>query len=168
MKRPDAVKRSREEGEAWIKRLEDDALTAADRRGLVLGLQVSLWLLLAFQEAKCSLKRLRVLWCGDQPKQRKEPSPEQAAGSRGDEGGSGGTAGVAQARGDSPQGEADPRRPGQGRWGAEASRGAAQAECRQEALAVGARCPVWGLGRLDRVPVRGRQTGRRAGAVSGP
>lgn len=152
MKRPDEVKLSREEGEALIKRLEDDALTAADRRVLVLVLQVYFWLLVALQEAKFSLKRLRVMLFGDKPKQRKEPSPEKAAGSSGDDGDSGGTAGVVQARGDSPQGEADPRRPGHGRWGAEVYSGAAQAECRHEALAVGERCPVCGLGRLYRVP----------------
>ena len=62
MKRPEEVTLSREDGEALIKRLEKDALTAEDRRVLVKVLTFYFCLLFALREVKLSLKRLR-RWC---------------------------------------------------------------------------------------------------------
>ena len=152
MKRPDEVKLSREDGEALIERLEGDALSADDRRVLVQVLQVYFWLLVAVQEAKFSLKRLRALLFGDKPSKRKEPPPATSSDSRNDDGGAGGAAGVSQAQGDSAQAAADKGRPGHGRQGAEAYVGAERVVCHHEALAVGERCPVCGQGRLYQLP----------------
>jgi hypothetical protein len=75
MQRPDEVKRSREEGEALIKRLDGDALTADDRRVLALVLQVYFWLLFALQEATFSLKRRRAMPFGDTPRRMLQGRP---------------------------------------------------------------------------------------------
>ena len=72
------------------------------------------------QEATFSLKRLRVMRCGDQSKKSKGPSPGKALGFREDNGGSGRAAGVSTSQGDSSQGSATPGRPGHGRQGGEA------------------------------------------------
>ena len=75
MQRPDEVTLSRAEGEALIKRLEGDALTADDRCVLVLVLQVYFWLLFALQEATFSLKRLRAMLLGDPPRRMLQGRP---------------------------------------------------------------------------------------------
>ena len=150
MKCPEEVPLSREEGEALIERLAGNVLTAADRQVLEQVLRWYFWLLFALQEARCSLKRLRTMVFGEQPKQHKEPLPEQASDSSDGDDGSG-VAGVAQAQGDSTREAAETRRPGHGRWGSQAYSGAARVECHHEALAAGERCPVCGRGRLYRI-----------------
>lgn len=50
MKRPEEVHLSREDGEALRKRLDGDALTAADRQVLGQVLQWYFWLVCALQE----------------------------------------------------------------------------------------------------------------------
>lgn len=147
MEQPDEVHLSRQDGEALIERLQGDALTAHDRRVLEQVLRWYFWLLFALQEARFSLKRLRAMVFGEQPKRRQAPLPDTASNaSDGNE-----DAGVAHAQGNSPQEAAGTRRSGHGRWGAEAYGGAARVECRHETLAAGERCPVCGRGRLYRI-----------------
>src|SRR5919109_2120164 len=80
MERPDEVNLSRHDGEALIKRLQGDALTAQDRRVLEQVLRWYFWLLFALQEARFSLKRLRNLLFGEKPSTR-QPSPPPGASS---------------------------------------------------------------------------------------
>ena len=150
MERPDEVHLSRAEGEALRTRLARDTLTAADRRVLDQVLQWYFWLLFALQEATFSLKRLRAMLFGEKPQKRKESPPDMSSDSSDGTRGSGAAAG-APTKGDSAQGAARLRRPGHGRWGAEAYSGAAREECRHEELAAGERCPVCGRGRLYRI-----------------
>src|ERR687885_1011493 len=88
MERPDEVHLSRQDGEALLKRLQDDALTAQDRRVLAQVLQWYLWLVFALQEARFSLKRLRALVFGDRAKKRpqKPSSGDVSASGDGTEG----------------------------------------------------------------------------------
>jgi transposase len=149
MQCPEEVRLSREDGEALRTRLAGDALTAADRRVLDQVLQWYFWLLFALQEARFSLKRLRAMLFGEQPKTRKAPPSDSSSAPReSDEDAS--AAGEPQARGDrtpvAPEG-----RPGHGRWGAQAYVGAQRVECRHATLTAGERCPVCGRGRLYRV-----------------
>jgi hypothetical protein len=157
MKRPDEIKLSQADGEVLIERLEGDALTVDDRRVLVQVLRLHFWLLFALQEAKISLKRLRMLLFGKKPKAPKEPPSGESSAS----GGGSGTwsAESSQAVGDAAENHAngsDPsdggRRPGHGRQGADAYVGAKRVECRHEELAAGERCPVCGQGRLYGLP----------------
>jgi hypothetical protein len=80
MEQPDEVHVSRQDGEAFIKRLQGDALTAQDRRGLAQVLRWYFWLLFALQEARFSLKRLRALVFGDRAKKRPQ-KPSSGSGS---------------------------------------------------------------------------------------
>jgi len=144
MKCPEQVQLSREDGEALRTRLAGDALTAADRRVLDQVLQWYFWLVLALQEATISLRRLRTLVFGKAPTAPASATfPVVGAGEEGVS---------AEARGRADVGaEASRRgghRPGHGRHGAEAYRGAARVVCRHEALRAGERCPVCGQGRL--------------------
>ncbi len=155
MERPDEVNLSRHDGEALIKRLPGDALTAQDRRVLEQVLRWYFWLLFALQEARFSLKRLRAMVFGDRAKKRpQKPSSGGVSGSGESAGGAGAT------RVEAPGAPADhastppssgERCSGHGRQGAQAYRGAAHVVCRHETLAVGERCPVCGRGRLYRV-----------------
>jgi hypothetical protein len=124
------------------------------------------WLVWTVQEAKLSLKKLRTLRGGPGPQLPTLCEPEAssvAASSRGDGEGSGdGSARAEQVEwstdaGSTPASVAaaaetsKPRgghRPGTGRLGAEAYKGAERVECRHEELAVGQRCPVGGQGTL--------------------
>src|SRR5215510_9310278 len=154
MKRPEEVTLSRAEGEALIERLEQNALSAEDRRLLVKILTFYFWLLFALREAKLSLKRLKAVVFGEKPKKPRPPS-------------SGGRLGGGRASGGEPQASASqgvptpappappekkPPLPGQGRQGAEVYRAAQIVECQHEELAVGERCPACGRGRLYRLP----------------
>jgi transposase len=145
---PDTMQLSREDGEALRTRLAGDALTADDRRVLDHVLQWYFWLLFALQEATVSLKRLRVMLFGVKPKKRQDRPAEPSEAPRDSDGGARGADGApAQgARAAAPQG-----RPGHGRRGAQAYRGAQPVECRHETLAAGERCPVCGRGRLYQV-----------------
>jgi transposase len=156
MKCPDKVHLSREDGEALRTRLAGDALTAADRRVLDQVLQWYFWLLFALQEATFSLKRLRALVFGE--KRRKHQTSPPGASSDASSGPGGTGSAPAHAMADTTQettaersSSAGERRPGHGRQGAEAYRGAEHVVCRHETLAVGERCPVCGRGRLYRV-----------------
>ena len=154
MQQPDAVRLHREEGAALIARRERHALTLEDRRVLVQLLRWYFWLLFALQEARCSLKRLRRLRCGDTRKKRQK-------GARGGSSGPGEGDGPSAHAGEKEtppgavaggQGMSGEHRAGHGRQGAEAYGGAERVGCRHETLAVGERCPVCGRGRLSRLP----------------
>jgi len=154
MQCPEEVKLSREDGEALRTRLAGDALTAADRRVLDQVLQWYFLLLFALQEATFSLKRLRGLLFGEKLKKRQTSPPPGASSDA--NGGPGGT-GSAPARAgadatQAPEARRSPaageRRPGHGRQGAKAYRGAEHVVCHHETLAAGDRCPVCGRGRL--------------------
>jgi transposase len=157
MKCPEEVKLSREDGEALRQRLAGDTLTATDRRVLDLVLQWYFWLLFALQEATFSLKRLRVLLFGEKPNTRKT-TPSSGVSSNAGNGPGGMGSAPAQGMPDATEAtdvERPPspgkRRPGHGRHGAEAYRGAEHVVCHHETLAAGERCPVCGRGRLYRV-----------------
>jgi transposase len=149
MERPEEVNLSRQDGEALIERLHRDALTAQDRRVLEQVLRWYFWLRFALQEARFSLKRLRALVFGEQPKKRHAPPPDPSAPPGGSEG-EGNVAETPKAQGDRAS-AAPANRPGHGRWGAQEYSGATRVECRHAELAVGERCPVCGRGRLYRI-----------------
>jgi transposase len=153
MQRPEEVNLSREDGAALIERLEDNALTTDDRRVLVKLITFHFWLLLALQEAKLSLKRLRSLLFGEQPKKRMARPPYKAPDSSDGDGDTGAARAVdlTKTDGKSSQEAAGNRRSQHGRWGAEVYSGAVRVECRHEELAIGERCPVCGQGRLYRM-----------------
>jgi hypothetical protein len=128
------------------------------------------WLAAAVKETKLSLKKLRTLLGGQGPQAPTRCEPEASsvsASSRGD----GEVVGAGSARaaeggqstaaGSTPESVAaagetsKPRgghRPGTGRLGAEAYKGAERVECRHEELAAGQRCPVCGHGTLYALP----------------
>jgi len=152
MKQPEDVQLSREDGEALIEHIEQNALSAEDRRVLVKVLTFYFWLLFALREAKLSLKRVKALVFGEKPK----PPPPPAAG-----GSAGGGSGSAPPTRDSQEvsvsaatslPEKKPPPPGHGRHGADVYRAAQRVECRHDELAVGARCPACGRGSLYRLP----------------
>jgi hypothetical protein len=150
MKRPEDVTLSREEGEALLARLEANALTGEDRRVLGKVLTFYFWLLFALREAKLSLTRLKTLVFGEKPKKREPPtlSGTSGEGSGGGIGtGAGGSPGEPATSTSEPTKE-KPRPAGHGRQSAEVYRAAQTVECRHEELAVGARCPACGRGRL--------------------
>lgn len=154
MKRPEDVTLSREEGEALIERIERNVLSTEDRRVLVKVLTFYFWLLFALREAKLSLKRLKTLVFGEQPKKR-EPPPSGGTPSGGSGSGSGVKTGAAPDVQTSSAAESTaekPRPPGHGRHGADVYRAAQTIACRHEELAVGERCPACGRGRLYRLP----------------
>lgn len=154
MKQPEDVRLSREEGEALIERIERNALSAQDRRVLVKILTFYFWLLFALREAKLSLKRLKALVFGEQPK---KPTPPSSGGTPsggsagGSEGATGPSHGVQAVSGSAPS-EEKPRPPGHGRHGADVYRAVTRVEGRHETLAEGERCPACGRGRLYRLP----------------
>ena len=150
MKPPEEVKLNREEGEALIERIKASNLGSADQGLLVKLIRVYFWLMLALQESKVSLKRLKVALFGEGRKKRGPPgggSGEIAAGTE-----------ITPAPAESPPtsseakssdaGSVAERRRGHGRWSAEAYPGAEQVVCRHEALAAGHGCPVCGRGTL--------------------
>jgi hypothetical protein len=146
---PDEIQLSREDGEAIRTRLIGDALTADDRRVLDQVLQWYFWLLFALQEARFSLKRLRALLFGEKRKQCKASPRDSSSAPRENEEDTR-AAGLQSTRsGHAPVAPED--RPGHGRRGAQAYRGAQRVECRHETLTAGERCPVCGRGRLYRV-----------------
>jgi len=147
MKRPAEVTWSREEGEAWLTRLEGEALTAADRRVRAQVLTVYFWLLFALREAKRRLPRLKGLVVGEKPKKREPPESGGGAGGGGT-GATGANPAGRQGAGEHGQAEANERRPGHGRQSATVYRGVQGVECRHEELAVGERCPACGRGRV--------------------
>ena len=151
MKQPEDVQLSREDGEALIERIEQNALSAEDRRVLVKVLTFYFWLLFALREAKLSLKRVKALVFGEKPK----PPTSGGTPSGGSGGGSEPPTRASQAvPAPAPVSPPAPKSPppGHGRQGADVYRAAQTVACRHEALAVGARCPACGRGSLYRLP----------------
>ena len=180
MKKPaDNVTLSAAEGEAMIARLSVYAPSRSDCEMLIQVLRWYFWLVATVREAKLSLKTLRTLLRGpgSKPPTLGEPAASSvSASSRSD----GERAGDGSARdevgGRSTDAESQPEavasaaetskpqgghRPGTGRLGADAYKGAERMECRHEELAVGQRCPVGGQGTLYALPagVEGRIDG---------
>jgi len=170
MSRPETITLSAAAGEAIIERLSVYAPSRSDCEILIQVLRGYFWLAAAVQEAKLSLTKLRTLLFGQGPKPLPRCEPEASSvstSSRGD----GEVAGAGAARdaegewstaaGSPPESVASAaetnkpqggHRPGTGRLGADAYKGAARVECRHEALAVGQRCPVCGQGTLYALP----------------
>ena len=151
MKQPEDVQLSREDGEALIERIEQNALSAEDRRVLVKVLTFYFWLVFALREAKLSLKRVKALVFGEKPK------PPPSDGSAGGGSGSGSTPPTRDSQEVSSPAAPLPAEqklppPGHGRQGAEVYRAAQTVACHHEELAVGQRCPACGRGSLYRLP----------------
>jgi transposase len=151
---------STQEGEALLGRLSVYAPSRSDCEVLIEVVRWYFWLVWLIQEAKTSLKTLRTILFGHDPKlpERLEPEVAPACAPASSDGEAVGTAPSRdEATGSSgnamspskPQGG---HRPGTGRLGAAAYGGATRAECRHEALAVGQRCPVCGQGKLYELP----------------
>ena len=158
MKRPDEVKLSRDDGEALMARIRASSLSGDDQRVLVKLIELYFWLIVALQETKISLKRLKRLLLG-RGTQRSEA--DGAADSGGRCGGESATSGPERSgcatESDADvgveRGEADqPRRRGHGRQGADAYTGAKRVVCNHDELQVGQRCPLCGCGSLYRLP----------------
>jgi len=148
MKQPEDVHLSREEGEARLERIEQNALSTEDRQLLVKLLTFYFWLLFALREAKLSLKRIKALVFGEKPKKPKPPSSGGATGN-GRPGEEVGPTSAAPGESSSPASLPSEKKsppPGHGRHGAEVYRAAQTVECRHEELAVGERCPACGRG----------------------
>jgi hypothetical protein len=163
----DTVTLSAAEGEALLARLAVYAPSRSDCEILVQVVRWYVWLVWTVQEAKLSLKKLRTLLCGQGPKPPTllcEPvAAAVSASSRGDSAVSGDGSARAEEVGGSTEAEATPasvaaagetrkprggQRPGTGRLGADAYKGAERVACRPEELAPGQRCPVCGHGTL--------------------
>jgi hypothetical protein len=152
-----------EDGEALIARVHRSNLPRADAERVEGVIRMYFYVVCALQEAKCSVKWLRSLLCGQRP----APSPEaSSAASQTDSHGLHASA-VRKAEADGATGNqappgASPRpervqptgghRPGTGCLDAAAYAGATRVECRHEELAVGQRCPVCGQGTLYALP----------------
>ena len=171
MSQPETITLSAAAGEAILERLAVYAPSRSDCEILIQVLRWYFWLAAAVQEAKLSLKKLRILLLGQGPKPPTLGEPEASsvsAASRGasevagnksvwDEEIAWSTAAGSQlesvtsaaAETSKPQGG---HRPGTGRLGAEAYKGAERVACRHEELAVGQRCPVCGQGTLYALP----------------
>jgi len=171
VKKPaDNVTLSAAEGEAMIARLSVYAPSRSDCEMLIQVVRWYFWLVWTVQEAKLSLKKLRMLLGGHGPKPptRCEPAASSVAASSGGESKVSGDGsardeaiGWSTAAGSTPASVAaaaetsKPRgghRPGTGRLGADAYTGAERVACRHEELAPGQRCPVCGQGTLYTLP----------------
>lgn len=165
MNRPEPINLSAEEGEAIIARLSVYAPTRSDCEVLIPVVQLYFWLIVALQEAKLSLRRLRNVLFGKSSNPQELPESEaQATPIEAPEPTEAGaeTARVDAVAGreDGSQGSSDTvspkpkggHRAGTGRLGADAYVGAERIECRHEELAAGQRCPVCGQGTLYELP----------------
>jgi transposase len=170
MSRPEMITLSAAAGEAIIERLAVYAPSRSDCELLIQVLRWYFWLVAAVKEAKLSLKKLRTLLLGLGPKPPTLCEPEVSsvsAASRsdgevsGDESARDEEVGPSTEAGSKPESVAlvaetskpqGGHRPGTGRLGADAYKGAERVECRHEALAVGQRCPVCGQGTLYALP----------------
>jgi transposase len=170
MSRPETIMLSAAAGEAIIERLSVYAPSRSDCEILIQVLRWYFWLAAAVKEAKLSLTKLRTLLFGQGPKPPTlcEPAASSvSASSRGDGEVVGDGAARDEEDGRAPEAESQPEsvtsaaetskpqgghRPGTGRLGAEAYKGAERVECRHEELAVGQRCPVCGQGTLYALP----------------
>jgi transposase len=170
MSQPETIMLSAAAGEAIIERLAVYAPSRSDCEILIQVLRWYFWLAAAVQEAKLRLKKLRILLRGQGPKPPTLGAPEASSvsvASRGDSevagdksawdeevawptaAGSQRESVTSAAETSKPHGG---HRPGTGRLGAEAYKGAERVACRHEELAVGQRCPVCGQGTVYALP----------------
>lgn len=129
------------------------------------------WLVLALQDTKITVRRLRRLLFG-KALPASAPAPADASAPSpggGDETQAAAVLDAAAGEGATTAGEALPQdaqrrerakpkgghRPGPGRLGADVYEGGERVECRPEELAVGQRCPICGKGTLYRLPPGG-------------
>jgi hypothetical protein len=162
---------SADEGEALIARVHQSNLGAEDARIVEWMIRMYFWMAVALLEAKLSGKRLRTMFFGRGRQAKRPPKPAVSLPSseplregdgRGEvapvaEASPGGEAAGWEAGAGESKGEAAPKaqgghRPGTGRLGADAYRGAERVECRHEELTPGQRCPVCGQGTLYERP----------------
>jgi hypothetical protein len=152
------------DGEALIARVHRSALPRADAETVEGVIRMYFYVVLALQEGKLTMQRLRALLFGKKPL----PTPEEswAASPTDEQEASVGAVleGEVESGATTPQTPpvtsqqpepSQPRgghRPGTGRLGAAAYGGARRVECRHEELAVGQRCPVCGQGTLYALP----------------
>lgn len=138
------------EGEALITRVHQSNLGAEDAGVVEWVIRMYFWVVLALQDAKLSVQRLRTIVFG----RGRTPQTGSVSSEAVDQEDRRGTlAPVAEAA----PGEVPPRpkgghRAGTGRLGADAYWGAERTECRHEDLAVGQRCPVCGQGTFYALP----------------
>lgn len=159
------------DGEALIERIEGERWTAEDRHLVVQIIRLYFGVILALQEAKITVKRLRHLLFGKPPKPVPDETdaPSQPDDHRDDPSGSDPVDPDApptpapptdteptEAAPVSPSKPKGGHRKGTGRLGADAYEGAERVECRHDDLEVGQRCPACGQGRLYQLPP-GRQ-----------
>jgi len=168
---PDTISLSAEEGEALIARVRQSSLSQEDAGVVEQVIRMYFWVVFCLQEAKLSLKRLRMLLFGKGTQTKKAATPEASLASPQRVGEGDGavevlpldeeTSGAQGAKSETGSGECGnappptpPRghRPGTGRLGGDAYAGAERVECRHEDLAVGQRCPVCGQGTLYELP----------------
>ena len=161
MKRPEPLNLSAEDGQALIARLLAYTPSRSDCELCVQVIRLYFWLMVALEDAKLSVKRLRNLLFGKSvppaPESVTGDTPEHVHGDGGESFGTLETGGEeAAAPGDSQSLEgAKPKgghRPGTGRLGADAYVGAERVECRHDELAAGQRCPACGQGTLYDLP----------------
>ena len=168
MKKPaEAVMLSSEEGEALIARVHQNTVSPADASLVERIIRTHFWLVLALQETRITVKRLRSLLFGKSLKP--SPAPEDSSASSpagGDETNACAVLAADAGDADATAGEVPldalqtpervkPKgghRPGTGRLSADAYVGAERIECRHAELAVGQRCPVCGQGNLYQLP----------------
>jgi hypothetical protein len=161
----DTLTLSAEAGEALIARVYRSDLPRADAETVEWVIRMYFHVVFALQEAKLSVKRLRVLLFGTPA--APAPLPAASRAPRQPDAAEASCAGLtAEAETDQPAhhvspvaaqtpGQATPKgghRPGTGRLGAAAYAGATRMECRHEELAEGQRCPVCGQGTLYQLP----------------
>lgn len=170
-KPPESISLSAEEAEGLIARVHQSDLSAEDAGVVEQVIRMYFWVVFCLQEAKLSLKRLRMLLFGKGPKTPKPPVSEESSASSQPVGegegaeasllwpeeASGGVEAGAASGPEESESDASPKpsgghRPGTGRLGADAYAGAERTECRHEELAVGQRCPVCGQGTLYELP----------------
>jgi hypothetical protein len=160
-KQAEAVPLRSEAGEALMARVHQHTLSPADASLVERIIRTHFWLVLALQEARITVKRLRSVLLG----KRLKPASEDSSAPRpagGEETNAGAVLEAAVGEADATAGAALPdasqrpervtskggHRPGTGRLSADASVGAARLACCHEELAVGQRCPVCGQGNL--------------------
>jgi hypothetical protein len=168
----DTLTLSAEAGEALIARVYRSDLPRADAATVEWVIRMYFHVVLALQEAKLSVKRLRSLLFGTPAAPAPLPAASRAPRQPDDAEASACAIEeqhpelAADAETDAPAHHVPPvaaqtpeqtkpkggHRPGTGRLGAAAYAGATRLECRHEELAVGQRCPVCGQGNLYQLP----------------
>jgi len=162
------VSLSAEEGEGLIAQVHQSDLPVAVAGRLEQIIRTCFWLVLALQETKITVSRLRRLLFGKGFKTSESARQDASVPSQssGEETRVGAILAGPGGHGEATSGDVLPavspslergktkggHRPGTGRLGADAYVGAERIECHHEDLAVGQRCPVCGQGALYELP----------------